>query len=105
MFKKAKYILPIVATSTALLGGCSSVPSAPEWITGSNCRHVTDCADGFYPNERGAASRHAKDWYCWDWNTSSSSSQVQRGSEEYERRVAEEVAKGCTPSHWNSNRN
>jgi len=89
-----------VAASATLITGCASTP---DWVTGTReCRQI-GCGEGlnFYPNERGAAQRHARDFYDFEWGQTSSA--YHPSSEEYRRLREQEVRKGNTPSHWNQN--
>lgn len=96
MIKKA-----IVIGSLLTLAGCASTP--PDWLAGTReCRQI-GCGEGlnFYPNERGAAQRHARDMYGFEWGQTSSAHHP--STEEYRRLRAQEIRKGNTPSHWNQN--
>ena len=54
-----------------LLSGCASAP--PEWLKTDSCRSIGCGKDlTFYPNERGGASRQARDWHGFEWGKTSS---------------------------------
>lgn len=92
-------IKTLLVTAVLLLSGCASAP--PEWIRSDSCRSIGCGKDlTFYPNERGGASRQARDWYGWDWAQTSSACH-QRDPKCQELR-SKEIEQAQTPWHWNN---
>lgn len=95
MVKKIFLVLSITAMT-----GCASSP--PEWLSNKDCTQIGCGKDlEFYPNERGAASRQARDWYGFEWGQTSSACQYD-DKECIQTRREKEIAEGNTPWHWNN---
>lgn len=92
-------IRPLILVSVLTLTGCASSP--PEWSRSDSCQAIGCGKDlTFYPNERGGATRQARDWYGWTWGQTSSACH-QKDPKCQELR-AKEIEQGQTPWHWNN---
>ena len=89
----------VIISALVLLSGCASAP--PEWLTSSKCQSMGCGKDlTFYPNERGGASRQAREWYGWDWGKTSSACHPKDPKCQALRE--KEIEQGQTPWHWNN---
>ena len=89
----------VIISALVLLSGCASAP--PEWLTSSKCQSMGCGKDlTFYPNERGGASRQAREWHGWDWGKTSSACHPKDPKCQALRE--KEIEQGQTPWHWNN---
>jgi hypothetical protein len=92
-------IKPLIVTAVLLLSGCASAP--PEWLKTDSCRSIGCGKDlTFYPNERGGASRQARDWHGFEWGKTSSA--CHQKDPKCQALREKEIEQGQTPWHWNN---